>query len=120
MSWRAREILLHVVHTHFESLVASWIHGQHDPENEMLVVRTEQTDTAYSCHGEFWSTTDIAESLENLQDDAGIIRHDLFVQGLERLLPVLILLPETVLPTSRSMAFPCVSPRAAAEFGEEM
>jgi hypothetical protein len=120
MGFHAREMLLHVVHTHFESLVASWFHGQHDPEHEMLVVRTEQSDGAYRCHGEFWSVEDIDASLGYLQDDAGILRHDLFMQGLECLLPLLILLPETVLPKPPSLALHCACSGAAFEFGEEL
>ena len=115
-----REILLHVVHTHFESLVASWLHGQHDPEEEMLVVSMEETDTSINCHGEFWPLEDLVESLDRLPDHSGTLRHDLFMRGLERMLPMLILFPGTVLPTPRAITYPCDSSRAVAEFGEEL
>ncbi len=109
-----REMLMHVVHTHFEALVASWLHSQHDPEREMLVVRMEQTDATYSCHGEFWSLEEIDRSLEDLENHSGILRHDLFMQGLERRLPMMILLPGTVLPAPSPAGFPFTSARTIA------
>jgi hypothetical protein len=120
MSLSPREMLQHVVHTHFESLVASWLHGQHDPAREMLIVRTEETATSYNYHGEFWPVKDLDESLKNLQDHTGILRHNLFMQGLERELPMLILSPGTVLPLPSSLACPSASSRAVAEFGDEL
>jgi hypothetical protein len=111
------DILLHVVHTHFETLLAAWLRGAHDPSTEMLVVRVEAKQASYRCHGEFWTLQDVRDRLARLRGGSEFFSHNLFVQGLDRALPVIILPPGTLLPTRPFVTSPVLLHQTTAEEG---